>query len=162
MHSYKDKKGDQHTVDLDIPTAERLRDECGFDLLACLVDASLIEPMFQQLTEDFTLPIQLLAVIEDTDQPEEFGRLFDGQAITDAGNALVREIIDFFRDPQRSILRALHEKTMAVATDLVDTSTAAAMDAINDPAFSTAVRNLLTPGNGANESSQSSATTAVA
>jgi hypothetical protein len=161
MQTWHDRHNKRHTVEIDFHAAERMRDECDFDLLSCLNNSNKIEPLFQRLKDDITLPIQLLAVIEEAEHPEDFGKLFNGEAIVDAGNALVLEIIDFFPEPQKTILRKLHEKTSAIAQNLMTQATTAATEAIESPAFTTAVSELLTRGNGSNERSESSSTPAA-
>lgn len=161
MKTWTDRHGKEHQIDLDVVVAARLRDQCGIDLLACLDNPSKVEAMLHQLQADFTWPVQFLSVIEQTDEPEEFGRLFNGEVLVRAANAIMEEIIDFFQEPQRGVLKRLLQKTRDIVNTVQDRATADAMKAIDDPAFTTVVKGLLMPGNGSNDSLESSDTTAA-
>lgn len=164
MQKWTDKHGTEHAVDLDIQAAKDLRDNeptAWLDLIGCLADPSKIEPMVAQLASDPLFVIPILALLEGADDVKQFSRLLHGSALEDASNALTRAIIDFFREPQKSIMRQLHERTLAIANEVRETATREATEAIDNPDFSTAVRNLLTGGNGLNASSELSGTTAA-
>lgn len=158
MHAWTDKHGTRHTIDLDIPAAKRVRDECGVDIVAPLTDArpEVVQQPFAELINDPTLVISCLAVIEDTDNPDEFGRLFHGGALREATDALLSAVVDFFQYPW---LTTLLTKTQTHLQTMSDTATGKAMQAIENLDLDSVLSASVTHGNGSNESSESSTTT---
>lgn len=159
---WTDKNGDVHTIELDITTAKTLRDECGFDLLSCLSDESAIAPMWQQIADDPLLPIKVLAVLEVGVDPDEFGRLFNGESLRQASHALLKAIANFFQEPQRGTLQKLIKLTTEQHDILEREATSQANQVMADPAFIKVVRESLTHGSGSSASSESSTTTGTA
>lgn len=159
---WTDRHGTQHTVEIDVPAAMRLRDECDVDLLKCLSDPDAFQPVVQQLHADPVLTISCLAVIADVSDsdPEDFGRLFDGQALSGGTDALLEAIIDFFQEPQRTILRRLLERTEQHVSNVRVASTAKALAAVDSLDFDLVLSSSPTRGSGSNESSESLTPTA--
>jgi len=162
MATWTDKTGTTHHVEIDVPTARRLRDECNVDLLQCLLSANHIQRVLESLTEDPVLPMTCVAIVEDIDDVDGFAKLFNGQALQDASGALIEAIIDFFPEPQKSILRRLWNRTTEAMLQMHTTATAEVLKAIDDIDLDLVLKNLTTPGSGSSESLESSGTTATA
>lgn len=160
MNQWTDKNDGTHKVDIDLVVAERLKTECDFDLVACLTDPKKIEAIFQRLRDEATLVVQLLAVIENVQDPEAFGKLFSGETLVDANNALTGAIIDFFPNPQKTILRTMQARTTSIADQMASDAINQATKAMDSPEFSTALKGYLMAGSGFTESSESSTTPA--
>ena len=158
MNQWNDKNNKPHKVDIDLIVAQRLKAECDFDLVECLTDPKKIEAIFQRLRDETTLVVQLLAVIEDVQDPEAFGKLFSGATLVDANNALTGSIIDFFPNPQKEILRRMQARTTSIADQMASDAIDQATKAMDSPEFSTALKEYLTAGSGFTESSESSTT----
>ena len=166
MAAYTDRNGTKHTVCLDVFTAQLLRDECGVDLLACLTDRNAVaslEKIISGLAADPITVISWLAVIEDVPESDAttFGRLFDGETLNQAAGAIIEAIIDFFPEPQRTILQRLMEKTDQQFHNLRVTATAEMLQQIETLDLNSVLNESLIPGNGSTESSDSLDTTAA-
>lgn len=124
MRTFKDEKGRPWEISINVGTVKAVKTEAGVDLLD-IDDGST----FSKLADD---PIRLgdvlwvlvrkqceAAGVSD----EEFGAALAGDSLEDAVNALMEEVVDFFRRPQRELLRKMlakgrqvQEKQQAEAT----------------------------------------------
>jgi hypothetical protein len=111
MKAFTDNTGRSWTVSLNIGTLKRVRSLCEVDLMAA-VEGKLIE----RLIADPVLLCDILYVVckDEADKynvtDEDFGRSLGGDAIDYATTALLEELVDFFPQRRREVLRkALHK-----------------------------------------------------
>ena len=131
MHAFKDNNDRTWSVEINVATLRRVRGMIGVDL------CRLVDDGFQPLADLIGDPVQLCDVLfclckDETDRQEisdeDFGRALGGDAITNAVDAFVEELIDFFPDPKlreqiRRVVKAAHQvrtKVLAHAEKLVD------------------------------------------
>jgi len=116
MKTFQDNAGRQWTVTLNVAALKRVRAMTSVDLFNVVTldenkkpDISLLE----RLSED---PILLVDVLYAACKPEadaqkvtdeQFGAAMAGDAIEHATNALLEELVDFFPDPKRKVLRKI-------------------------------------------------------
>jgi len=112
MKMFKDRHGDEWTVDLTVAAVERVRAHADVDLL----DIGN-QDLYVRLTTD---PVVLVHVLYGVLKPqideknlsaEDFADRFKGESIDDAFQAFMEEWVDFFRSPgRRRVLRKGLEK----------------------------------------------------
>lgn len=147
-----DRNGQRHDVLITLQEATRLRDECDLDLPKALVNSRYLQPVYQKLHEDPSRVVSALAVIEDVEDPEHFGSLFDGDALQQATDALLFAIAAFFPSRQRRVILTLLTKCREAAEATSDRGMDAALDLMNQPGFISELSESATRGNGSNDS----------
>lgn len=113
MKCFHDSAGRSWTLSVNVGTIKRVRALCNINLLDVIklnekqeVDMALLE----QLSSDPVLLVDVLYAVckEDADKQnisdEDFGRAMAGDAITEATNALIQDLVDFFPETKRRIL----------------------------------------------------------
>lgn len=140
MKSFADNAGRTWAVQVNVDTIKRVQGLLDVNLLD-VVDGDLIE----RLVADPVLVCDVVYVVckPEADKQgvsdEEFGRAMAGDAIHNAADALLAEIVDFFPPAKRKILAAALEKMR----DLEAVAMGAALERINDTDFETKLREQL-------------------
>ena len=119
MQCFKDKNGKQWTIDLNIGTARRVKAECNIDLVnvVTFTEEGANTSIFQQLADDpYTLVTVLYSlckqqIAEEKLTDEAFASLFDAEAIENAVEALVKEVINFSQPAKKKMLTLIFNKT---------------------------------------------------
>jgi hypothetical protein len=111
MRSFQDNLGHPWIVTVNVDAVKRVRK---------LLDVNLLEvaegKLLERLANDPVLLCDVLYVLikPDADKrnvsDEEFGRAMGGDAILQATEALLEELVDFFPQPKRRLLRTAREK----------------------------------------------------
>ena len=124
MHSFRDTAGRTWTVAIHVAAVKRVRSLVAVDLY------KLVDDGFQPLANLLGDPVQLVDVLyclcqdEATSRglsDEDFGRALAGDAITQAAEAFVEELIDFFPDARiRATLRKVQTTGQRVRDRLLD------------------------------------------
>lgn len=124
MQTFTDNLGRTWYVAINVTTIRRVRAALGIDLYA------LVEDGLQELGKLVADPIQLANVLyvlcqEDADakhlSDEDFGRALAGDAIQQAAEALVEDLVDFFPDERsRTCLRQVIAKGKQVREKLLE------------------------------------------
>jgi hypothetical protein len=109
MHSFVDNSRRTWEVAINVAAVKRIRGLLGIDLYA------LVDDGFKSLSKLVSDPVTLADVLyclckdqadKQSISDEEFGRALAGDAITQAADAFVEELIDFFPDARaRASLR---------------------------------------------------------
>lgn len=108
MPSFRDSNGREWLVRVDVWTIEEVRDATGVNLYGLFAEE------MKALGELLSDPVRLVKVLylvcrEEAEKSgvdaRQFGRGIAGDALGAAGMALMRGVIDFFPEPQRSTLR---------------------------------------------------------
>lgn len=116
MARFKDNKGRDWDVIVDVPNLKLVRERCHFELGKLLADNF---KRLDELAEDPVLLVDVLFVLceeqakEKKVAPEEFGRSLTGDAIGAAYDALRDAYADFCPSQRAKPLRALAEKIKA-------------------------------------------------
>jgi hypothetical protein len=107
MKIFKDNAGRTWTVDVNIAAVKRVRSLLGIDLIKGVVKEGVIDELA-------TNPVLLCDVIYAVCKPdadkknitdEQFGQAMAGDAIELATEALLKELVDFFPEAKRRVLR---------------------------------------------------------
>lgn len=117
MAKFTDKCGREWVVSLDVRGFEDVRSGAGIDLQQVVDELTRFDGQGEQLGALMGDPVRLVKVLwvlcADQAQnkapavaPEEFGRGFGGDALEDAADALLEELVSFTRRQPRAILRA--------------------------------------------------------
>lgn len=115
MRVFKDKTGRRWELDVNPASIKRVRDLLGVDLYQTLND----EKILLRLRSDIEFLINVLYAFcskqakELNLTDEQFGEIFNGQAIDDATTAFTDELIDFFPSAPRRLLRAATDQMQA-------------------------------------------------
>jgi hypothetical protein len=109
MHSFVDNSRRTWEIAINVAAVKRIRGLLGIDLYA------LVDDGFKSLSKLVSDPVTLADVLyclckdqadKQSISDEEFGRALAGDAITQAADAFVEELIDFFPDARaRASLR---------------------------------------------------------
>ena len=140
MKSFADNAGRTWAVQVNVDTIKRVQGLLDVNLLD-VVDGDLIE----RLVADPVLVCDVVYVVckPEADKQgvsdEEFGRAMAGDAIHNAAEALLAEIVDFFPPAKRKILAAALEKMR----NLESVAMGAALERINETDFETKLRETL-------------------
>lgn len=130
MKSFKDNSGRTWNLSVDVSAIKRVRSLIDVDLLS-IADGK--GKVLEQLVDD---PIVLCDVIYCLCKPEadakdvtdeDFGRAMGGDALGDATNALLEDLVNFFPKPKRDLLdkalrklRSLQEMAQDIASKKLD------------------------------------------
>ena len=140
MKSFADNAGRTWEVQVNVDTIKRVQGLLDVNILD-VVDGDLIE----RLVADPVLVCDVVYVVckPEADKQgvsdEEFGRAMAGDAIHNAADALLAEIVDFFPPAKRTILAAALDKMR----NLEAVAMGAALERINDTDFETKLREQL-------------------
>jgi hypothetical protein len=134
MHSYVDNSQRTWEIVINVAAVKRIRGLLGIDLY------SLVDDGFKSLSKLVSDPVTLSDVLyclckDQADKQsitdENFGRALSGDAITQAADAFVEELIDFFPDARaRASFRKAIEAGKAVR-DKVISHAETILDSIN-------------------------------
>ena len=123
MHSFVDNSRRTWEVEINVTAVKRIRGLLGIDLYA------LVDDGFKSLSKLVADPVSLADVLyclckdqadKQSISDEDFGRALAGDAITQAADAFVEELIDFFPDARaRASLRKVIEAGKAVRDRVV-------------------------------------------
>jgi hypothetical protein len=131
MHSFVDNSRRTWEIAINVAAVKRIRGLLGIDLYA------LVDDGFKSLSKLVSDPVTLADVLyclckEQADKQsisdEDFGRALAGDAITQAADAFVEELIDFFPDARaRASLRkaieagkTVRDKVLSHAEKILD------------------------------------------
>jgi len=112
MHTFKDKNGTEWNVAVNVTTVKRVRESLSIDLLDR-------EAVWKDIARDPVALVNTLFVLCETEAKsrgitdEDFGAAMGGDAIENATDALLEEIVDF--SPSRE--RARGKKALAKIRD---------------------------------------------
>ena len=131
MHSFVDNSRRRWEVAINVAAVKRIRGLLGIDLYA------LVDDGFKSLSKLVSDPVTLADVLyclckdqadKQSISDEDFGRALAGDAITQAADAFVEELIDFFPDARaRASLRkaieagkTVRDKVLSHAEKILD------------------------------------------
>lgn len=124
MHTFSDNAGRTWTIVIHVAAIKRVRGLLNVDLY------KLVDDGFKSLGELLGDPVRLVDVLYVLCQDEaharhvsdeEFGRAMYGDAIHQATEAFLEELIDFFPDPKgRNSLRKIVDESRKVRRRLMD------------------------------------------
>jgi hypothetical protein len=131
MHSFVDNSRRTWEVAINVAAVKRIRGLLGIDLYA------LVDDGFKSLSKIVSDPVTLADVLyclckdqadKQSISDEDFGRALAGDAITQAADAFVEELIDFFPDARaRASLRkaieagkTVRDKVLSHAEKILD------------------------------------------
>lgn len=112
MHRFTDTAGREWMLRVNVGTARRAKEDAGIDILG-LLDAPKdgAKSQLETLSEDPSRIVPIVASLckeQIADRKIDaftFEEGFDGETLEKATNALLEEIIDFFPNPRRAILK---------------------------------------------------------
>lgn len=118
MNCFKDRNGDQWTLDINVGSARRVKAETGFDILNALAfeNGSARLDGIDALSVDVELLVNVLYSLCKSQAekkgitPDGFAELFDGESVECATDSLIREIINFSQPLKRRTLLLIYEK----------------------------------------------------
>lgn len=153
MHSYMDKDGKEHVLNLNLGTRRRLKELLNVDLLAAAADPKVLDAMLTALATDQDHLLAVLSVVECI-RVEELEQAFDGTTLDNAGTALVEAIIEFFPEssPVRRPLLDLMQKAQAYRDKAVKTISEGMLEQVSSLDLDTVFSSSETSMNGSGES----------
>jgi len=146
MTAFRTTDGTEWQVAVNVATVKRVKELTSVNILGLVGDQKAVADLF---SDDVKLCEVLCAVIrpqlaaaDKTD--DDFFSLIDGQVIEHAAEALLREIVNFFQEPRRTLLKKAMEKYQTAYRKVRDEGAAAAERAMNEMDFETSLRQTLT------------------
>lgn len=130
MKSFKDSNGRTWLIEINVTAIKKVRAICGLNL----VDIIQLEggkpntEILDKLSADPCLLVDVLYVLckdqADLDKisDEEFGRRMNGDAIEAATTAFLEEMIDFFPEAKRRVLRFIMDQAEQMTRKIRKTS----------------------------------------
>ena len=116
MKSFTDNKGRTWTLEVTVATIKRVRALCKVDLNSIVELDKNNKPSAELLEQLSTDPVLLVDVLYAVCKPqadklgitdEDFGEAMAGDAIEHATSALLEEVIDFFPEAKRMVMRKI-------------------------------------------------------
>ena len=116
MKSFTDNKGRTWTLEVTVATVKRVRALCKVDLNSIVELDKNNKPSAELLEQLSTDPVLLVDVLYAVCKPqadklgvsdEDFGEAMAGDAIEHATSALLEEVIDFFPEAKRMLMRKI-------------------------------------------------------
>ena len=132
MRTFKDSEGREWIVGVTVDTVKRVRGTLDVDLLEAASG-----DVFMRLASDPILLCDVLYVVckpqadERQISDEDFGRSLNGDVIEKATDAFLEELIDFFPQGRRKVMRRLKERS----TELTDRAMESILKRADDPAI---------------------------
>lgn len=157
MHTFTDRAGRGWALDINVGAVKRVKVLVGFDLLDIGEGRSL-----ERLSGD---PVLLCDVLYCLVKPqaealgvsdEQFGAALAGDALGDAADALLAELVAFFPKGQRELL----SKTLARSREIEARLRTLAAERIDDPAILARIETELATGGALSAGRSSSADSA--
>lgn len=131
MKSFKDRTGRAWLIEVNVTAIKKVRALCdGLDLVN-MIQFDGERPntaVLDRLSSDPVLLVDLIYVLckdqadQDKITDEEFGRRMNGDAIEAATTALLEEMIDFFPEAKRRLLRLILDQAEAMTQKMRETS----------------------------------------
>src|SRR5687767_5060975 len=132
MHSFKDNKARAWEVIVDVTTIAHVRARVQINLLDAGEGKPADDPASAPLLPGRSpAPICSAQMEERKVTPEDFGRALRGDAIDEGCAALLNEIVDFFPQRRRMILRRMLDK----GVEIQEKAAAAVMARLDSPDF---------------------------
>jgi len=121
MHRFNDNEGRTWIISVTVDAIKRVRALCGVDLLEA-IDGKLLERL---VTDPITLCDCIYALCkpqadEQGVSDEDFGRAMAGDCLEQATEALLEDLVDFFPQRRRDLLRGALSKLKAVEARALD------------------------------------------
>lgn len=160
MRRFTDNTGRTWLIEITVATIKRVRALCDIDLLQA-IDGNLLETL---ITDPITLCDCVYAICQP--QAEEagitdtaFGQAMAGDALEQATEMVLEELVDFFPQRRRILLRGALDKLKAVEAQALEL----AQQRLSDPTLDQQVAELLaTLGNSSGTAPESSASNPTA
>jgi hypothetical protein len=124
MKTFKDNAGRTWTVDVNIATVKRVKSMLNIDLIEIvegkILDKIVLNPVIMC---DVVYAICKPEADKQNIDDEQFGYAMAGDALEYATGALLQELIDFFPESKRPVLRASQEKFLKYHAKSIDLMT---------------------------------------
>lgn len=117
MHTFQDSNGRVWAVNINVGTLKRVRALCGVDLYNILSFEGKDTGLLEQLANDPILLVDVIYAVckDEADRlgitAEAFGESMAGDAIVNATNALLDDLVDFFPAAKRMVLNRIMNAT---------------------------------------------------
>ncbi len=119
MNFFTDKTGRKWGLNINLGTAQRVRADCGVDLINMISfnKDGVSTDGLQELVDNKYKVVEVLYYLCRTNSENEkldvepFMELFDEELVDAAVDALMKEIINFFPPAKRKMLTLIYEKT---------------------------------------------------
>lgn len=146
MKPFSTNDGTQYEVAVNVATVKRVRDLTGVDLLGLVGDQKAVSDAF---ADNVRICEVLCAVVRPQLQEagrsdDDFFATIDGDVIEHATEALLAEIVNFFPDPKRTLLKKTLEKYQAALQKVKAEGAAAAEKVMESLDFEASLLQTLT------------------
>ena len=130
MRKWKDNEGRDWSITVNVTSIKNVRDVTGINL------SGLFKDQAQALFDDIVMFVDVLWVLTEAQAThrgvtqEQFAAGLVGDAIENAADALLEDVIDFFPSGRRAIFRATKNKADAAAK-LMEAKAMAAIESMS-------------------------------
>ena len=122
MAKFKDKKGREWSLDLDVYLVEQIHTRTQFKIDKMIEEGPLgIKDVFGDVIK-FGQLLWIMCeeqAVTRSVTPEDFARLFNGDVFEDAGEAFVESLADFSPRQQRTALKAVRQKMKELRAETI-------------------------------------------
>ncbi len=149
MKTFRDARGREWTVEVNVAALKRVKDSTGLDLTR-LVDPE--SDVIGKLTDDVFLLFECLCALLKPQldnqgiSAEELGAGLDEDSTEKAATALFEAIIDFFREDKRMLLKRAFSKVKTAVETTERQAVERAMQQIETEEFDRAIQECLETG----------------
>ena len=159
MHIFKDNRGQEWQIVLNVYEMKRIRAALGIDLVNVIAldkDGAVKVDLIDRVANDPCLLVDILWVLVEGQAKEigvsdvEFGSALAGEAIENATKAFLDELVDFFPGAKRLFLK----KAVDLSRKCTGEWTQVLEQALNDPELEKRVKASLNSSTSSPESSE--------
>jgi hypothetical protein len=146
MKPFQTSDGRQYEIAVNVGTVKRVRDLTGINLLGLVGDQKAVGQLFE---DDVKFCEVLCAVVRPQleaagKSDDDFFAAINGDVIETAAEALLAEVVNFFQEPRRTLLRTAMEKYQTAYRKVRAEGAAAAEKAMESLDFEASLRQTLT------------------
>lgn len=146
MRSFKTSDGVEWTLAINVLSVKRCRELTGVNPLELVSEQKAVANLF---SDDVKLCEVLCSLVkpqldERGKTPDDFYSVINGDVIEAAAEALLSEIVDFFQEPRRGLLKMALAKHRAAVERLRDANAKLVEQRINDVDLEAALLQALT------------------
>lgn len=145
MKPFQTSDGAKYEIAVNVATVKRVRDLTGINLLGLVGDQKAVSDLFE---DDVKFCEVLCAVVRPQleaagKSDDDFFAAINGDVIETAAEALLAEIVNFFQEPRRTLLKTAMDKYTTAYRKVRAEGAAAAEKAMESLDFETSVRQTL-------------------
>lgn len=137
MKPFRTTDGREWLIAVNVATVKRCRDLTGVNLLGVVDDQSALQSIFQDHVKfcEVLCAVVRPQLVEQAMSDDDFFALIDGSVVEASAEALIGEIVDFFQEPRKGLLKKALAKYQQAAARVNSRTTQQAEAALDEIDF---------------------------